>query len=115
MGESRAVGAGWRFEPGDIESALNAATQIGDDTLQRKARGTVVPESFTHGTSEQRVSWLKKGLDTGDLNACDTFGEGHVGPAKLMGSEVQPVGAASAARPGDFRNVPLERDDLNDS
>jgi len=71
---------GWRFEQGDVETAVNAATQIGDDTLQRKARGTVVPESFTHGTSEQRVSWLKKGLDTGDLNACDTFGEGHVGP-----------------------------------
>ena len=71
---------GWRFQQGDVETAVNAATQIGDDTLQRKARGTVVPESFTHGTSEQRVSWLKKGLDTGDLNACDTFGEGHVGP-----------------------------------
>jgi predicted metalloprotease len=65
---------GWRFEQGDIETAVNAATQIGDDTLQRKARGTVVPESFTHGTSAQRVGWLKKGLDTGDLNACDTFG-----------------------------------------
>jgi uncharacterized protein len=77
---------GWRFEQGDVETAVNAATQIGDDTLQRKARGTVVPESFTHGTSEQRVSWLKKGLDTGDLNACDTFGEGHVAPTKLMGS-----------------------------
>jgi hypothetical protein len=77
---------GWRFQQGDVETAVNAATQIGDDTLQRKARGTVVPESFTHGTSEQRVSWLKKGLDTGDLNACDTFGEGHVAPAKLMGS-----------------------------
>ena len=69
---------GWRFEQGDIETAVNAAGQIGDDTLQRKARGTVVPESFTHGTSAERVSWLKKGLDTGDLNACDTFGEGHV-------------------------------------
>ncbi len=64
---------GWRFEEGDVETAVNAATQIGDDTLQRKARGTVVPESFTHGTSDQRVSWLKKGLRTGDLNACDTF------------------------------------------
>ena len=69
---------GWRFEQGDIETAVNAASQIGDDTLQRKARGTVVPESFTHGTSAERVSWLKKGLETGDLNACDTFGEGHV-------------------------------------
>jgi uncharacterized protein len=69
---------GWRFEQGDVETAVNAASQIGDDTLQRKAQGTVVPESFTHGTSEQRVSWLKKGLDTGDLNACNTFGEGRV-------------------------------------
>jgi len=64
---------GWRFQQGDVETAVNAAAQIGDDTLQRKARGTVVPESFTHGTSEQRVSWLKKGLQTGDLKACDTF------------------------------------------
>jgi hypothetical protein len=64
---------GWRFQQGDVETAVNAATQIGDDTLQRKARGTVVPESFTHGTSEQRVGWLKKGLQTSDLNACDTF------------------------------------------
>ena len=69
---------GWRFEQGDVETAVNAAAQIGDDTLQRKSRGTVVPESFTHGTSEQRVSWLKKGLETGDLNACDTFGTGPV-------------------------------------
>jgi predicted metalloprotease len=65
---------GWRFQQGDVETAVNAAAQIGDDTLQRKARGTVVPESFTHGTSEQRVSWLKKGLQSGDLKACDTFG-----------------------------------------
>jgi len=64
---------GWRFEQGDVETAVNAASQIGDDTLQRRARGTVVPESFTHGTSEQRVSWLKKGLQTGDLKACNTF------------------------------------------
>jgi hypothetical protein len=69
---------GWRLEQGDVETAVNAAAQIGDDTLQRKSRGTVVPESFTHGTSEQRVSWLKKGLDTGDVNACDTFGTGDV-------------------------------------
>jgi hypothetical protein len=67
---------GWRFEQGDIETALNAASQIGDDTLQRKARGTVVPESFTHGTSAQRVSWFKRGIDSGDINQCDTFGTG---------------------------------------
>jgi predicted metalloprotease len=64
---------GWRFEQGDVETAVNAAAQIGDDTLQRKSRGTVVPETFTHGTSEQRVNWLKRGLETGDLKACDTF------------------------------------------
>ncbi|HEY3786040.1 MAG TPA: neutral zinc metallopeptidase [Steroidobacteraceae bacterium] len=64
---------GWRLEPGDIESALNAASQIGDDTLQRRARGTVVPESFTHGTSAQRVAWFKRGVDGGRLEACDTF------------------------------------------
>jgi predicted metalloprotease len=69
---------GWRLEPGDIETALNAASQIGDDTLQRKARGTVVPESFTHGSSAQRVSWFKRGIDSGDPNQCDTFGTGNV-------------------------------------
>jgi hypothetical protein len=64
---------GWRLEPGDIESALNAASQIGDDTLQRRARGTIVPESFTHGTSAQRVAWFKRGVDSGQIDACDTF------------------------------------------
>ena len=61
------------IEAGDIEEALNAASAIGDDTLQRRSRGTVVPESFTHGTSEQRQRWFRKGLDTGDLDTCDTF------------------------------------------
>jgi hypothetical protein len=64
---------GWRLEPGDVESALNAAAQIGDDTLQRKSRGAVVPESFTHGTSAQRVSWFKRGLETGNPDQCNTF------------------------------------------
>jgi predicted metalloprotease len=64
---------GWRLENGDIETALNAASQIGDDTLQRKSRGTVVPESFTHGTSAQRVAWFKKGVDGGQIDSCDTF------------------------------------------
>lgn len=63
---------GW-LEAGDIEEALNAAAQIGDDTLQRKSQGTVVPESFTHGTSAQRVRWFKRGLEGGDLKGCDTF------------------------------------------
>jgi len=65
-------GKGW-LEAGDIEEALNAASQIGDDTLQKRARGTVVPESFTHGSSAQRVRWFKRGLEAGDLKACDTF------------------------------------------
>jgi len=65
---------GWRLEPGDIEEALNAATQIGDDTLQKRSRGTVVPESFTHGSSAQRVRWFRRGLDAGEPKACDTFG-----------------------------------------
>ncbi|MEP7303455.1 MAG: neutral zinc metallopeptidase [Caldimonas sp.] len=64
---------GWRLEQGDIEAALNAAAQIGDDTLQRKSRGTVVPESFTHGSSAQRVSWFKRGVEGGSVDRCNTF------------------------------------------
>lgn len=63
----------WRLEQGDIETALNAASQIGDDTLQRKSRGTVVPESFTHGTSAQRVGWFKRGFESGSPDQCGTF------------------------------------------
>jgi predicted metalloprotease len=63
---------GW-LESGDIESALNAANQIGDDTLQRKGRGTVVPESFTHGTSQQRMTWFKRGFEGGSVKQCNTF------------------------------------------
>jgi hypothetical protein len=61
------------LQPGDVESALNAASQIGDDTLQREARGTVVPDSFTHGTSAQRVKWFKTGMASGDIRSCNTF------------------------------------------
>ena len=64
---------GWRLEPGDIETALNAASQIGDDTLQRKSRGAVMPESFTHGTSAQRVGWFKRGFESGVVDNCNTF------------------------------------------
>jgi predicted metalloprotease len=60
-------------EAGDIDEALRAASVIGDDNLQRRSRGYVVPESFTHGTSEQRVRWFRKGYDTGDLRQGDTF------------------------------------------
>jgi hypothetical protein len=64
----------WQIlEPGDIEEALNAASQIGDDRLQRRSQGYVVPDAFTHGTSEQRVRWFKKGLATGDMRQGDTF------------------------------------------
>jgi predicted metalloprotease len=61
------------LEPGDIEEALNAANAIGDDRLQTQARGQVVPDSFTHGTSEQRVRWFKTGFAGGDVGRCDTF------------------------------------------
>jgi predicted metalloprotease len=62
------------LDPGDFESALNAASAIGDDTLQRQSQGHVVPDSFTHGSSAQRMRWLKRGFDTGDVQQCDTFG-----------------------------------------
>jgi hypothetical protein len=61
------------IEEGDIEEALNAASQIGDDTLQRKAQGRVVPDSFTHGSSAQRYEWFKRGYDNGELESCNTF------------------------------------------
>ncbi|ULR45246.1 neutral zinc metallopeptidase [Rhizobium sp. K102] len=61
------------LESGDLEEALNAAQQIGDDTLQKRSQGYVVPESFNHGTSQQRVRWFKRGFDSGQLSACDTF------------------------------------------
>jgi predicted metalloprotease len=62
------------LEHGDVEQGLAAASAIGDDRLQRRSRGYVVPESFTHGSSEQRVRWFKRGLDSGSVNRCDTFG-----------------------------------------
>ncbi|TBU78962.1 neutral zinc metallopeptidase [Pseudomonas daroniae] len=61
------------LEPGDLEEALNAANAIGDDRLQQQARGQVVPDSFTHGTSAQRVRWFTTGFEGGQVNACDTF------------------------------------------
>ena len=64
------------LEQGDVESALNAAASIGDDRIQRMSGRATHPESFTHGSSEERVTWFKRGLDSGDPNACDTFGGG---------------------------------------
>lgn len=61
------------LEDGDVEEGLRAAAAIGDDRLQRRSQGDVVPESFTHGTSEQRQRWLRRGMQTGDVQQCDTF------------------------------------------
>jgi predicted metalloprotease len=61
------------LEPGDVENAVRAAAAIGDDTLQKKARGRVAPESFTHGSAAERVRWLRQGLEEGRVEACDTF------------------------------------------
>jgi predicted metalloprotease len=61
------------LEPGDIESALRAASAIGDDAIQNSTRGFAVPDSFTHGSSEQRVRWFKRGYDEGKVSACDTL------------------------------------------
>ncbi len=62
-----------RLQPGDIEEGLNAASQIGDDMIQRQTQGHVVPESFTHGSSAQRVRWFKVGYESGNMQVCDTF------------------------------------------
>jgi predicted metalloprotease len=62
-----------RLQPGDIEEALNAASQIGDDMIQKRMTGRVVPDAFTHGTAAQRVHWFKAGFDSGRMDSCDTF------------------------------------------
>ena len=66
------------LEPGDLEQGLQAASSVGDDTLQKRMQGTVVPDSFTHGTSAQRVRWFRRGFDSGRIENCDTF---HAGSA----------------------------------
>ena len=66
------------LEVGDIDEALNAAAQIGDDAIQRRTQGYVVPESFSHGSSEQRSRWFKRGYEDGTLNSCDTFGPANI-------------------------------------
>jgi uncharacterized protein len=64
------------LEPGDLEQGLTAASSVGDDTLQRREQGTVVPDSFTHGTSAQRVGWFRRGFESGNIDKCDTFSAG---------------------------------------
>jgi predicted metalloprotease len=66
------------LEPGDVEEGLNAAAQIGDDRMQMRAQGYVVPESFSHGSAAQRVRWFRRGIESGDLKQCDTFSAGPV-------------------------------------
>ena len=70
---NRADAAKHIIEPGEIAQALRAASAIGDDRLQQQTQGRIVPESFTHGSSEQRMRWFKRGMDSGDLRQCDTF------------------------------------------
>jgi predicted metalloprotease len=64
------------LDPGDAEEGLRAAAAIGDDRLQRQSQGRVVPESFTHGSSEQRMAWLRRGMESGRMDACETFEAG---------------------------------------
>ena len=66
------------LEEGDIEEALTAASAVGDDNIQRRTTGYVVPDSFTHGTSEQRLRWFRKGYETGDMRQGDTFAAGNL-------------------------------------
>ena len=73
-GTGRAAQGKVELDPGDAEQALRAAASIGDDRLQRMGSGRVMPEKFTHGSSEQRVTWFKRGFDSGDPRRCDTFG-----------------------------------------
>ena len=64
------------IEPGELQQALQAAASVGDDTLQRRTQGRVVPETFTHGSAEQRQRWFQRGFDGGKLESCDTFASG---------------------------------------
>ena len=89
-----------QLDPGDIEEALNAATAIGDDRLQKQTQGRVAPEAFTHGSSEQRVRWFKRGLDSGSPKDCDTSGAQASGQLEQLGRVCAPdaYGITSSAR-----------------
>jgi uncharacterized protein len=75
---AQSVGERGQLDPGDVEAGLRAAAAVGDDRIQQKTTGSVQPESFTHGTAEQRARWFRRGYDAPSLDACDTFGEGAV-------------------------------------
>ncbi len=77
-GRTMPIARGISLQAGDVEAGLNAAAAIGDDRLQMQAQGYVAPESFTHGSSAQRVQWFRRGLESGELSACDTFKAGRV-------------------------------------
>jgi predicted metalloprotease len=70
---ARASGGAVALEPGDLEEGLKTANAIGDDMIQKRMQGTVTPENFTHGTAEQRMTWLRRGYDSGDPSVCNTF------------------------------------------
>ena len=74
LGAPRRIARGRSSKQGDVEEALQAASAVGDDTIQKRTQGRVVPDSFTHGTAEQRMSWFSRGLEQGTVAACDTFG-----------------------------------------
>jgi predicted metalloprotease len=75
---AQSVGERGQLDPGDVEAGLRAAAAVGDDRIQRKTGGSVNPESFTHGTAEQRARWFRRGYDSARLDACDTFGDDAV-------------------------------------
>jgi predicted metalloprotease len=79
------------LEAGDIEEGFRAAAAVGDNTLQRKSQGYVQPETFTHGSSEQRLRWSRRGLETGQLSACDTFQPGSLWPGLAASRLNQPA------------------------
>ena len=89
-----------RLQPGDIEEGLNAASQIGDDMIQRQTQGQVVPESFTHGSSAQRVRWFKTGFEGGNMQVCDTFPGAPALSLRNLRSERPAMNVSGAARIG---------------
>ena len=114
----RAASGAVELDPGDLEEALRAASAIGDDRLQKLGTGRVMPEKFTHGTSEQRVTWFKRGFDSGDPRQCDTFGKRPPGKVSILRHSAASKTHASIARllrglsrapSGAWRGPPLSR------